>query len=145
MNAAPLPSSNDALLTQAEKHFESYISFFNAEDLEGVRSCLHPDIVVHVGGVPAMSGADTIVPFYEKDFRDKKVVTVTAGPASVHVPALDTAPDEGKEREIHVTVSLLAETQMEKTTLDVVYVYSATADRQIRHEITNVVQTQKAF
>ena len=119
---------NTSKLDTVRRAFERYIDAFNTCDLTEIKHQLNADIEVQFNGVIASQGRDTILPYYESDFKIGKKVEVTRGPI---------LKDKGAT--VDVDVTLVATTPgLEVVKLDVVYSYEIATMTQVRHIIDNV-------
>ena len=110
------------------KAFRRYIDSFNKCDLAEIKRQLNVDIEVQCNGTIASQGRDTIIPYYESDFKIGKQVEVTRG----HLIQDNSAT-------VDVVVTLVATTPgIEVVQLDVVYIYDVASMTQVRHIIDNV-------
>ena len=108
--------------------FRRYIDAFNNCDLSEIQCQLNVDVEVQFNSAIASQGRDTILPFYESDFRIGKRVEVTRGP---------TLQEKGET--VDVVVTLVATTPgVDVVQLDVVYIYDIVSMTQVRHIIDNV-------
>ena len=125
-------------LSAIEALFNTYISDFNARNLDGISKALHPDVAVFIlpATDPKATGRATILPSYSKDFALGKKVYI-AGGAKVRQKTDDSggAVVEVTLRSEEPAKDGGAEPQV--VTIDVEYHYDGNL-LQVRHDISNI-------
>ena len=118
-------TTNSELVQRA---FKCYIDAFNRCDIIEIKRKINVDIEVQCNGSISSQGRDTIIPYYESDFKIGKKVEVIRGPL---------IQDNGAT--VDVVVTLVATTPgIEVVQLDVVYRYDVDSMTQLCHIINNV-------
>ena len=125
-------------LAAAEALFHTYITDFNAKNLDGITNALHPDAAVFMAPAtdPVATGRATILPAYSKDFELGKKVYVAAG------PKVWAATDDSGGAVVEVTLRSEepaedGDAEPQVVHCDVLYHYDGNL-LQVRHDISNV-------
>ena len=127
--ADAITTTTDTPRVRGKQHLQLYIAAFHAADLETVKGSLAEHIQIFDEDKLAGEGRDSILPFYEKDFKVGKQAHMHKPPRVV--VDVDPSSSESQEGKDQPTISM-----------GMVYTYDAQAMVQVCHNIRNVVTTR---
>ena len=122
------------------KDFQQYLTDFNNENIQGVRSHLDDNLILLVNGALSGQGADNLLHLWQTDMNQHKRVEITKG------PVCRLKKENGKpiaEIDVELTATTPSSSLSSKKgepnnvqVVPVIYTYNVTTVKHIRHAVT---------